>query len=221
MRTGRFARVWPANERFFHHLRSRGALIGVAVDPLTSHECGNQRYLAIPWLDACLEARLPDAPGQALREFPADDTQLAPLPGPKAVPATKLGGDPRTASWLPNQRIARLWEHYVRDPHFPDATPPPAPTALEVDGAQLRWQAEADPESGLAHFLIERDGTIIARVPDNARNRFGRPLFQGLQYSDTPVVPLAGMRFTDPAPVPGRIHRYRVIAVNTVGRKSR
>ena len=161
VRTGRFARVWPANERFFHHLRSRGALIGVAVDPLTSHECGNQRYLAIPWLDACLEARLTDAPGQALRKLPVGDTQLAPLLGTKAVPAATYPGDPKTASWLPNQEIARRWEHYVRDTHIPDSTPPPAPTALEVHGAQLRWQAEADPESGLAHFLIERDGTVI------------------------------------------------------------
>ena len=34
-------------------------LVGVAIDPLSSHDCGNQRYLAIPWLDACLSARLP------------------------------------------------------------------------------------------------------------------------------------------------------------------
>nr|MCU0713624.1 hypothetical protein [Pirellula sp.] len=52
----RFAGVWPANEKFFLELRSRSGLVGVAVDPITSHECGNQRYLAIPWLDACLAA---------------------------------------------------------------------------------------------------------------------------------------------------------------------
>ena len=58
-KTNRFAGVWPANEAFFLEVRSKGGLIGVAIDPLTSHECGNQRYLAIPWLDACLTARLP------------------------------------------------------------------------------------------------------------------------------------------------------------------
>ena len=50
----RFGGVWPANELFFNTVRGKGGLVGVAVDPLTSHECGNQRYLAIPWLDACL-----------------------------------------------------------------------------------------------------------------------------------------------------------------------
>src|SRR4051794_34064075 len=57
----RFAGVWPANEAFFTEVRGKGGLVGVAVDPLTSHECGNQRYLAIPWLDACLTDRLPKA----------------------------------------------------------------------------------------------------------------------------------------------------------------
>src|SRR4051812_41701201 len=60
VKDGRFAGVWPANEAFFREVRGKGGLVGVAVDPLTAHECGNQRYLAIPWLDACLTARLPE-----------------------------------------------------------------------------------------------------------------------------------------------------------------
>jgi pimeloyl-ACP methyl ester carboxylesterase len=67
---GRFAGNWPNNQAFFTEVRSRGGLIGVAVDPLTSHECGNQRYLAIPWLDACLTARLPNPPGVYYAEPP-------------------------------------------------------------------------------------------------------------------------------------------------------
>jgi pimeloyl-ACP methyl ester carboxylesterase len=51
VKDGRFAGVWPGVESFFTTLRAKGALVAVSVDPLTSHECGNQRYLAIPWLD--------------------------------------------------------------------------------------------------------------------------------------------------------------------------
>ena len=69
-----FAGVWPANETFFHELRGKGGLIGVAIDPLSSHECGNQRYLAIPWLDACLTARLPKVSGGPLNAMPTGDT---------------------------------------------------------------------------------------------------------------------------------------------------
>jgi hypothetical protein len=89
-----------------------------------------------------------------------------------------------------------------------------------VKGDQLAWQAEADLESGLAGFLIERDGELLARLPEQAKNPFGRPVFQNLQYSDTPTQPLEEMRFTDTRAVPGETHHYRVIAVNTAGLKS-
>lgn len=46
------------------------------------------------------------------------------------------------------------------------------------------------------------------------------PIFQNLQYSDTPTQPLVPMRFTDSNAKRGQEHRYRVIAVNTVGLKS-
>jgi pimeloyl-ACP methyl ester carboxylesterase len=221
VKEGRFAGVWPANETFFHAVRSRGGLIGVAVDPLSSHECGNQRYLAIPWLDACLAARLPQKSGAPLRPMPTDNAWLAPLLGTETVPAAEFTHEPARAVWLPDAAIAKAWMHYVKDTAVPDTTPPPAPTRLRVNGSQLTWEAEADLESGLAHFLIERDGKVIARVPEKLEDRFGRPLFQGLQYSDTPNAPLVPMRFTDPTAEPRKKHRYRVIAVNTVGLQSR
>jgi ABC-type polysaccharide/polyol phosphate export permease len=68
----RFSGVWPGNEAFFKEVRGKGGLIGVAVDPLTSHECGNQRYLAIPWLDVCLSVRLPKVSGEPLKDMPTD-----------------------------------------------------------------------------------------------------------------------------------------------------
>jgi hypothetical protein len=64
IKDGRFAGVWPANEAFFNQVREKGGLIGVAVDPLSSHECGNQRYLAIPWLHACLSGRADERPAE-------------------------------------------------------------------------------------------------------------------------------------------------------------
>ena len=219
VKEGRFAGVWPANEEFFTAMRAKGGLIGVAVDPLTAHECGNQRYLAIAWLDACLAARLPEKVGDSLRAMP-DTAWLAPLLGTEAVAASKFSGDAKNAVWLPNADIAKLWQHYVKDTAVPDTTPPPAPANLRVNGPQLAWDAEADLESGLAHFIIERDGQEIATVPEQPKNPFGRPIFQGLQYSDTPNNPLVEMKFTDPKPEAGKMHTYRVISVNTLGLRS-
>ena len=85
----------------------------------------------------------------------------------------------------------------------------------------LTWEAEADLESGLAGFIIERDGEVIANLPKEPKNPFGRPLFQNLQYSDTPTQPLVKMQFTDVKAESGKKHAYRVMAVNTVGLKSK
>ena len=51
-------------------------------------------------------------------------------------------------------------------------------------------------------------------------NRFGRPVFQNLLYSDTPTLPLNQMRFKilDANQTPDA--KYHVITVNTVGRTS-
>jgi len=217
----RFAGVWPANEAFFSEVRGKGGLIGVAVDPLTSHECGNKRYLAIPWLDACLSARLPKKDGEPLQAMPTAGTWLAPVTGGFAAPAAKFAGNPLEAGWLPNEAIATAWMQYAKDSAVADLTPPPAPTNVRLKGAELSWVAEADVESGLALFIIERDGKFLAKLPEQAKNPFGRPLFQNLQYSDTPTQPLVPMRYTDTKAGAGTKYTYRVIAVNTLDLKSR
>ncbi|MCY2976135.1 MAG: hypothetical protein NTW52_15880 [Planctomycetota bacterium] len=222
---GRFAGVWPANAAFFGTIRSKGGCIGVAVDPLTAHECGNQRYLAILWLDACLTARLPKIPGEPLLKIPQDNAFLAPLHLGESefvapVASGKFNGDKDKSVWLLNKDIARLWSEYSKDTSVSDTTPPPAPTDITVEGNKLSWNAEADLESGLAHFIIERDGKFLARLPETGKNPFGRPIFQNLQYSDTPSQPLVIMEYVDTKAELGRQHTYRVIAVNTVGLQS-
>jgi hypothetical protein len=102
----------------------------------------------------------------------------------------------------------------------PARAPPPAPTNLRISGATLTWDAEADLESGLAGFVIERDGKRIATLPEKPKNPFGRPLFQNLLYSDTPSQPLVPLEFKDATARPDAAHSYRVITINTVGLES-
>ena len=216
---GRFASVWPANETFFRAVRGRGGLIAVAVDPLSSHDCGNQRYLAIPWLDECLKRRLPSAGsgGFELRQVSLEDAWLAPISGGVAVSAAGFAGPVHELGWLPGELTARRWEQYVRDTRVADLTPPPQPVNLRVQGNELTWECEADPESGLAGFVIERDGRELARLPEQGKNPFGRVLFQNLQYSDTPTLPLVEMRYVDVTAESGKSYEYRVRALNTAG----
>jgi hypothetical protein len=225
VKEGRFASVWPANEAFYHEVRSKGGLICVAVDPLTAHECGNQRYLAIPWFDACLSARLPATSDAPLKPTPVDKAWLAPLYiGAAELVAPVQAGSYIAAKdysiWFINEEIGKAWAQYVKDTAVSDISAPPAPSNLHVIGNELTWTAEADLESGLDHFIIERDGQFIARVPELSKNPYGRPIFQNLQYSDTPSQPLVEMKYTDAKSAPGQQHQYRVIAVNTAGLRS-
>ncbi|MEM8667313.1 MAG: hypothetical protein AAGG48_07345 [Planctomycetota bacterium] len=217
---GRFAGVWPANQEFFHHVRGKGGLVGIAIDPLTSHECGNSRYLAIPWLDLCLELRLPDKPGEPLRRIETDTAWLAEPTGSTAVVAADFPGDPNTAAWLPNETFAKAWMQFRIDTKVADLTPPPPPSRVWLDGNRLRWQADADVESGIKKFIVLRNGKFLADVLGAGKNRFGRPLFQNLQYSDTPTQPLAKMEYVDVSAQKGVDDGYSVVTVNTVGLES-
>ncbi|EMI28849.1 hypothetical protein [Rhodopirellula europaea] len=221
VKDGRFANVWPANLAFFNNVRGRGGLLGVAIDPLTAHECGNSRYLAIPWLDKCLSLRLPLESGQALQKISLEGAWLAEPTGATAIPANRFEGDPVKAGWLPDETIAKAWMQFRKDTNVVDTTPPPAPAKVQRDGNRLDWIAEADVESGIQKFIILRDGGFLAEVGGRGKNRFGRPLFQNLQYSDTPVQPLAKMEFVDRTAEPGVDHDYSVVAVNTMGLESK
>ena len=128
--------------------------------------------------------------------MPTDKAWLAPPTGTEAVATAKFSGEPLKAAWLPNEALAKAWMEYVKDTKVSDTTPPPAPTDVRLKGNTLTWEAEADLESGLASFIIERDGQVLTTVPETGKNPFGRPVFQNLQYSDTPTQPLVPMQFT-------------------------
>lgn len=219
----RFHGAWSGSLAMFHGYRAKGAPAAFAPDPRTGHECGDSRYLAIPFFDECLTLRLPaaDAPGQGLRAVNLDSGWLADLQTHAAKPKAKYTGQIDEAVWLPSQNFAQAWAEYCKTGGVSDSSPPPAPFDVKLErdatGVTITWDAEADLESGLAGFVIEGDGTEIGRLPEKAMGRFGRPLFQPMSYHDTPERPLPTMRFVDPAPNKGV---YRVFAVNSVGRRS-
>jgi len=217
---GRFAGVWQKNESFFTDVRARGGLIGIAVDPNSSHDCGNSRYLAIPWFDTCLAARLPETDSGKLRSMPKQDAWLAPLLNADALPMTSFAGDVKSSAWLPNQRIAAAYSDYITDGNVTDGSPPPTPTHVQLIDNKLTWNAVADLESGIAEFLIERDGVEVARVPDMPSKSIGRPVFQKTSYHDTPTPPLLKMEFDVEQSSLQAKPVYTVRSVNSVGLKS-
>ena len=126
---------------------------------------------------------------------------------------------------VPTKRPNNTWEAKARLQGRPYAgtkaeTPDTDKGRPKETKSRVTWEAEADLESGLAGFIIERDGAEIARLPEQPAGPFGRPLFQKMSYHDTPEKPLPAMRFKDPAAAPGARPQYGIRAVNRCGLKS-
>jgi hypothetical protein len=218
----RFNTAWTGSLAMFKAYRAKGAPIGFAPDPLTSHQTGDQRYASIAFFDACLALRLP-ASGNQLRKIDQSKGWLSPLLGNEAKPAGEYSGDKAESSWLPDAAFAQAWTEYVKTGATNDTTPPPAPFNVAAkavaEGIELTWGAHADFESGIRQFLIKKNGQVIGRVPEKLANPFGRPLFQGMTYGDTPTQPLAQMRFVDKGAKD--LAKYEVVAVNSAGLESK
>ena len=115
-------------------------------------------------------------------------------------------------------------KEYTQTGAVADDTPPPPPQSVRAErtaegAVVVSWQAQADLESGVRCFLIERDGRAVGQVPAKPAGRFGRPLFQTMSYHDTPEAPLPALRFIDPDPPAGDAV-YRIRTVNSVGLQS-
>jgi hypothetical protein len=220
----RFNGAWTGTLAMFKAYRAKGAPIGFAPDPRTGHECGDSRYLAIRFFDACLAQRLPEPGSTKLRAAYEKNAWLAPVLGEAATPASEFKGDVKESVWLPGHVVAKAWSEYVRTGAVGDDTPPPSPTNLKVTktdaGNDITWDVEADFESGLRGFVIERDGKELATLPEKGVGKFGRALFQVMSYHDTPERPLPALRYVDRSATPGMQHVYRVISVNSVGLRS-
>jgi len=219
----RFNGAWTGSIEMFKAYRAKGAPICVAPDPRTSHECGDSRYYAIPFFDACLALRLPEK-GTVLKPIDQSKSYLAPLLGDAAVPAAEFKGDVKESNWIPGEATAKAWSEYVKTGATTDTTPPPAPLKVSTKaiegGVEIAWEPVCDFESGIQQFVIERDGAEIGRVPTQPKGNFGRALFQRMSYHDTPEAPLPEAKFTDKTAKPGEKNVYRVITINSVGLKS-
>lgn len=215
-------RPWDGSIATFQEYRAKGAPIGLAPDPRTGHFCGDSRYLAIPFFDACLQMRLTQW-NKILRPMDPSSAWLATPFADVAVHAPEFKGDPTKTVWLPNAAVAKTWMEYVRTGTVGDAGAPPTPVNVHVkaDGNhhnEITWEAEADFVSGLGGFIVLRDGHGIAKLPTQPPEAvYGRPLFQGLSFHDTPVPPIAQMRHIDASAENGKKHIYTVIALSSAG----
>ncbi|MBQ9873908.1 MAG: hypothetical protein IJM30_05555 [Thermoguttaceae bacterium] len=230
-----FAIVWNSCWPYFETMRSKGAKIGLLIDPNTSHETGNSRYPAIRFLHDCLSARLPKTPGESellpppdgfvLAESNVDDLELAadkiktkPQENFREYSLEERRAFVKDGIWMPNKEFVDVWRTYARDGSFNDSTPPPAPFDAKItsDGA-LTWNCRADLESGLKTFVLYCDGERVEELP-TAPVCNALPAFQGIMYSDTPDFSLP--KFEWSIKDYDNSKDYSITAVNTCGLES-
>jgi pimeloyl-ACP methyl ester carboxylesterase len=153
--------------------RKAGALWAYAINPNTvtnmdGHQVHDMRFLAIPWLDACLSSRLPGPGKSKLKDMDTSFAWLGSKTSGIISPDASFQGDKSEASWFPDKNIAEKWVEYMAKGTVTDNTPPPAPYDLTGTFAKnqvtLTWNAEADIESGLQTFIIYRNGSLIQNI---------------------------------------------------------
>ena len=94
--------------------------------------------------------------------------------------------------------------------------PMPAARALSGENCSASRRT-SDPKNRVRQLL--RDGKDLAQLPERSVGRFGRPLFQGLSYHDTPDK-LLPLQYIDRTAVAGTRYEYRVLTINSVGLRS-
>jgi pimeloyl-ACP methyl ester carboxylesterase len=206
----------------------------IAPDPVTGHECGNSRLLAIPFFDVCFGLRLPAEEQKALRRVDMEDSWLG---DPGSFEITKLAGfqgEPLTMVWLPDGNFARIWQEYVKTGWVTDSTPPGAPYKLSYEfigkrTLQILWEAEADLESGIKQFYLYRNGKQIKKYV-GFNDDYVKKNFQYGNYGDEPGPEVlyenvdkwipTKMEFVDYRLHPDSTYTYRIRMENWSGLQS-
>jgi predicted esterase len=208
--------------------RKAGALWAHAINPNTvtpmdGHQVHDMRFLAIPWLDACLAARLPRAGRSKLKEMDTSGAWLGDKSTGTIAPDASFKGDKSITSWFPNKNLAEKWLEYMSKGTIIDQTPPPAPNDLKGSYGKsqviLTWNAEADVESGLQTFVVYRNGSLIQYIRYTNITRYSSIMgYQrwndGDQASPSPAPP---MTFTDTDVNDKDTYVYEVSCVNWSG----
>ncbi len=209
------ANLYYTGFKYFQHFRSKDGLFGVVVDPISGHDCRDSRYLAAQFFDICFKERLPEEPGSAeLREM--GEGVIVPTQGRIKAPGIRFTQEP--GNWFPNETFLRLCDEYSQKAWVTDKTAPPAPLNPQIDPkGVITWTHTVDLESGLAGYLIERDGAEFVRYPSRPYSEFGHPTIQANNYYDTPSQPNRPSSCLLPAGTQVEGHQWAIRSINGEG----
>ncbi len=220
--TGRFEKVHLNSQEAFTKYRAKQAFWATAIDPKAEHDCRNNRHLAMPFFDAALMARLPLAGEKKLRPIDAKKAWIGNVESFEIAPTDKFAGEKSKGAWLTDERVARIWQEFVKTGEVVDKSPPVAPYGL--NGARLgkeniiTWLHDADLESGTRYFYLYRDGKKLATIGGEATTANPKGYYQIWNFGDEPEPRPAPLRYIDKTGKKASV--YEISAENHAGLES-
>ncbi|MEZ6140617.1 MAG: hypothetical protein R3B84_08605 [Zavarzinella sp.] len=217
-----FNGAWTGAVAMMNAYRAENAPICFCPDPVTAHECGGSRFLAIPFFDTCLGLRLSKKAGDpSLAAIPKEGRLVEKVKIKEFSSTFQEVDDELTHPiWFPSKDFRKLWQEYVSAGWVKDNTPPAAPFDVQVvtqNGKTfLIWDAHADLESGVSHFEILQNGKVVSELKNLKAKGVAAKVFQSISYHDTPMPDFQRMQF----PITDASSNYSVVAVNGAGLKS-
>lgn len=182
---------WEAALHSFQQLRSKDGLVSIAHTRYQNHNYSYVRYIAIPFFEAVMEQRMPqanDVSYKAMRSVDKSKSWLADTATLNIYPSNKYTGKKLNAAWFPDSSTAVKWREYVITGTITDRTPPPPPSDVRVFRrhnmtVELSWKADADIESGISHFNIYKGGNWVGRFPSSG-------VYQGFDTNGDDAIPI-------------------------------
>ena len=228
------------NDVYFANGRKKGALWAHAINPniiwvynpsnqpptVEGHAPRDLRMIAIPWMDIGLTMRLPDQAGSSqLKDMDTSNAWLGDTAAKTVASAATFTGNKLAACWFPNQTFAKLWAEYMAKGTIADSAPV-APAPYNLSGTYgnkmiaLKWDADADLETGIKTFIIYRNGSALRTLqyPNAPQNLFTNVKgFQHWQDGDQPDLSPPNMTFSDSTVNDTGTYSYEVSTVNWAG----
>ena len=178
---------WGNSVTQYLKLRAMKGKASIAYSPKNEHGSGDSRYLAIPFFDAVLAQRLPPKGSSVIRDMDTSRAWFGDTVTHQIFKNLALAGKNENYCWLPDSITAVKWRELALTGTVRDCTPPLPPSNLKITSTveakyAVSWMAKADIESGISHFNIYKNDSLLARVPESGE-------YQGFGYGDEPKGP--------------------------------
>lgn len=183
---------WNTATNTFNRLRKMDAPVILVHNKGQGHNFSYIRYMAIPFYETVLKQRLPEKGCTKIRDINRNYTWLGDTVSLQIYKESDYPGNKSSMCLFPDEVTARNWREFVQTGTVTDKTPPPMPYNLELKrengNLKVRWNADADIESGILKFNIYKNDVLIGRLPEKGAYQTFNTNGDNSEPADLPVM---------------------------------